>query len=80
MLFKDLPKLTQSNHCYYYLIIMVLLGLVGCTDRDDTDPIDGGERSNLKIRVDYRTHCQYLVSDHGGITPRMNKDGTQICD
>ncbi len=62
------------------IFVLIFLSLLGCSDRDDTDPKDGNKRSNLAIRIDYRTHCQYLVSDHGGVTPRLNKDGTQICE
>ncbi|WP_201240163.1 hypothetical protein [Rhodothalassium salexigens] len=47
-------------------------------DRDDTDPPDG--RSQMGLRVDYRTGCQYLVTPFGGITPRLDASGHHICE
>jgi hypothetical protein len=45
---------------------------------DDTD----GEtkRSGMRLFTDYRTGCQYLGGAWGGITPRVNRDGTHMCD
>lgn len=46
---------------------------------DDTDDQERKIRSGVSIRVDYRTGCQYLVTMFGGITPRMEVDGRQVC-
>ena len=32
------------------------------------------------VYVDDLTGCQYLRTYKGGITPRLNKDGKQICE
>jgi hypothetical protein len=45
---------------------------------DDTDS-QSGQRSNMELLTDYGTGCQYLRVIGGGITPRMDADGTQIC-
>jgi hypothetical protein len=44
------------------------------------DPTDKDEwnRSNLVIRIDYNTGCQYLESPHG-LTPRLNQLGQTMC-
>lgn len=48
--------------------------------RDDTDMGSwGGGRSGIKPVTDAMTGCQYLVSPHGGITPRLDGDGKHIC-
>ncbi|AJC68418.1 MULTISPECIES: hypothetical protein [Dickeya] len=48
-------------------------GLTG----DDTD---GVNRSGLSLYTDAATGCQYISAGGSGITPRMDKDGYQICD
>lgn len=45
---------------------------------DDTDA--PGRRSGMRLSTDYRTGCQYLASPWGGITPRMDRNGKQICN
>lgn len=46
---------------------------------DSTDP--PGDRSDLVIRVDELTGCQYLTdARHGGMTPRLDAQGRPICD
>jgi hypothetical protein len=44
------------------------------------DATDGKERSGLALKTDATTGCQYLVSPWGGITPRLDRLGKQICD
>lgn len=45
--------------------------------RDDTDGAD--ERSGMVLYRDARTGCEYLGNPLGGITPRVGRDGKQIC-
>lgn len=46
-----------------------------------TDSTDRGRfgRSGVVLVVDDLTGCHYLRAPWGGIAPRMNADGTQIC-
>ncbi len=44
------------------------------------DATDGKERSGLALKTDAATGCQYLVSPWGGITPRLDRRGKQICE
>lgn len=45
-----------------------------------TDETDGaGARSQMALRVDHGTGCQYLESSRGSLTPRMGRDGKQVC-
>lgn len=46
--------------------------------RDDSDPAQWGNRSNLKPRTDALTGCQYLEARGGGITPRVDVDGRHV--
>jgi|GEM_PF-5098882 len=67
-----------------YVVVAVLLSMVNYalanyTDigRDDSDPPAG--RSDMKIMTDHMTGCQYLMSARGGLTPRMDENGKQMC-
>ena len=46
--------------------------------KDDSDSED--TRSNMLIRTDYKTGCQYLESTRGYLTPRLDSDKNQICN
>lgn len=39
------------------------------------DSTDGHDRSNMILRTDYGTGCQYLESRTGVLTPRLNTNG-----
>ena len=43
------------------------------------DATDGKKRSGMVLRIDHGTGCHYLESIMGGITPRLDTDGKQIC-
>ena len=45
--------------------------------RDATDPPGG--RSDMRIMTDHQTGCQYLMGSRGGLTPRLDENGKQIC-
>jgi len=61
------------------VIIFLLLGLVAMKDikRDSTD--SPTKRSELILKVDYETGCEYLSEPRGGITPRLDSTGKHIC-
>lgn len=42
---------------------------------DETDNPDSYERSQLSIRTDHKTGCQYLAYRSGGLTPRLDSAG-----
>jgi hypothetical protein len=46
---------------------------------DDTDNLATGKRSNMALRTDYGTGCQYLESSDGELTPRLDRNGKQFC-
>ena len=60
------------------LMVLSLVSLVGCGVRDDTDPPNG--ISGLNVFTDHLTGCQYLKAGLGGLTPRMDQNGKQICN
>lgn len=64
-------------------LLLIALALVGCTDRDDSDPPNG--RSGMVIFKDHLTGCEYLARPAMAplmaqvLTPRMGADGRQVC-
>lgn len=73
-----------SKAAIIYLVLSValsmgnyLLGKYTDIGRDDTDPPAG--RSDMKIMTDHLTGCQYLMSSRGGLTPRLDENGKQMC-
>ena len=44
-------------------------------DDSDAPPL----RSDLRIKTDHLTGCQYFITAFGGITPRVDRDGKQVC-
>ena len=46
----------------------------------ETDSEEDAKRSGLELRFDHGTGCQYLVTRQGHITPRLGRDGKQICE
>ena len=62
-----------------FVAAVVLALFSGCA-RDDSDPAEG--TSGMTPRTDALTGCQYLT--YGGsygaaITPRMDRNGKQVC-
>ena len=74
-----------------YIALMICIGFVvtwvltltpvgnWTTPLDSTDK-SNKHRSGVTLITDYGTGCQYLETNFGGITPRLNADGTQVCD
>lgn len=63
-------------------VALAIAALVGCSQRDDSDPPDG--RCGLVTYTDNLTGCQYLVRPgyvlvSEKLTPRMRADGSQVC-
>lgn len=48
---------------------------------DVTDNPQTGKRSGLRLLIDHGTGCHYVQGGpFGGITPRLGRDGRQICE
>jgi hypothetical protein len=63
----------------WIVVCVVLLAAAhACTPRDDSDPVEGG-RSGVSVTRDALTGCEYLRTPFGGITPRMDNTGKQVC-
>jgi len=63
-----------------FVAAVLLAMLTGCGGKDDSDTAEG--RSGMTPRTDALTGCQYLTyrTVYGAsITPRMDRDGKQVC-
>lgn len=69
-----------------FLVLLVILCVLMASSgqsffsnkRDDTDPPN--DVSGMRLFIDYRTGCHYLGNPMGGITPRFDVNGDQICE
>jgi hypothetical protein len=62
------------------VIFVFLLILVLNFFKVGWDSTDGESRSGLGLHTDNLTGCQYLSSSRGGLIPRLDSDGTHICN
>lgn len=53
--------------------------IIAFIETDDSD-LSRFKRSGLKLHTDYKTGCQYFSSSRGGVYPRLDRNGKQICD
>lgn len=71
----------------FFIASVLLLGLIGCTTNEtnieQATNIKQPENENIEIWTDPETGVQYIIYDRkagyggmGGITPRLNADGT----
>lgn len=58
-------------------MVVLVVALYGCGIKDSTDPPDG--ISGIEPYTDNLTGCQYLGHGFGGLTPRLDATGKQIC-
>lgn len=54
-----------------------IIKIIFSTDVDDTD-IDAWNRSGMRVYTDAKTGVQYLGTERGGLTVRVDKDGKPL--
>lgn len=66
-----------------FLMIVLFLCLVGCADTTDKALAEKNDNDKIVIWTDTETGVQYIIYSYygynggmGGITPRLNADGT----
>ena len=66
-----------------YLIVLfvagVLLALSGCVGRTGDEAKPEAKVLDPYLYRDRTTGCEYLAAGSGGLTPRMDRDGKQVC-
>jgi len=83
---RDKRRDLSSLYSIVYVIlcgifIWIIYGLtIKIAKYDSTDDIQNHNRSGLLLYTDHLTGCQYLKGGTlGGITPRLDRSGKQIC-
>jgi hypothetical protein len=67
----DLLAIIIVGVLLYFLVVRPLFGI----GLDDTDA-SKWNRSGMRIHTDAKTGVQYLSTAGGGLTPRLNADGS----
>lgn len=75
-------KATRFISAYCVIAVVTGLAFVGMfillfslPGPDDTAPLGG-----MDLHIDARTGCHYLSRRNGGLTPRLQADGRQLCE
>ncbi len=64
---------------FLFVLAIVVIDALRPRPFDDTDDLKNQARSGVRLIVDHGTGCQYLTTFAGGITPRLGRDGKQVC-
>lgn len=67
------------NKLYILLCAIVLSGCGNSRATSDSLGINGLSVDPIRARVDPLTGCEYITYREGGITPRMDSSGKQVC-
>ncbi len=59
---------------FWVITVMIILSLFSVDNSDKNFLI----RSDMSIKTDYLTGCQYLTTFWGGITPRLDENGNIV--
>jgi len=60
-----------------FVCLCLIIHWATASKRDSSDK-DEKHRSGLMIRTDHLTGVQYVETPFGGITPRLNADGSMV--
>ncbi len=80
---SEIEQLARTlNIAFYIFCVFVIFkfisGMLGY-GLDDSDR-SWNDRSGMKIRTDAKTGLQYFEAQGGGLTPRLNLDGSQMIE
>lgn len=64
----------------FLIVFALVFSVIHSCGGFGTDDTDGTKRSGIALRTDYGTGCQYLEGSLGGLTPRLDTNGQQICE
>lgn len=78
---KGVYKALDRHLRFFGWVVLILCAVSWAYNRTDfgKDSTDSPEqRSNMIVRVDNKTGCEYLESARGGLTPRLNASGEHL--
>lgn len=62
------------------IIAFAMLALTACTPAErEQAALNNSAGGRLSVHTDQATGCQYLTLFDRSLTPRLNRDGRQIC-
>lgn len=61
------------------LLVLLAPRALATGKKDDSDGVGKDKESGLFVHTDQKTGVQYVSTPLGGITPRLNPDGTPHC-
>ncbi len=64
---------------FLLVVIGITVGEIRPVKRDTTD-VPGGQLSGMDLHKDHMTGCHYLSYHDGGLTPRLDANGNQVCE
>lgn len=67
------------NKLYILICAIVLSGCGDSRATSDSLGISGLSTDPIRARLDPLTGCEYITYREGGITPRMDASGKQVC-
>lgn len=73
---KPLNKLFDRVVSYIAFISAIFILSYWLSGGFDTDSTDGEKRSGMRLHVDNLTGCHYLSAAGGGLTARLDSDGS----
>lgn len=76
---RSLFKVAGLTTVLYVVILIGIAKLITCWQPLDETDLDREHRSGVTPIIDYGTGCQYLKITFGGVTPRLDTSGKQIC-
>lgn len=80
---KEIFNVIWTSLAYKLLALIIFISIVSYfINHSDfmRDSTDGEDRSGLKILKDAQSGCEYLTSQYGGLTPRLDSDHEPICN
>jgi hypothetical protein len=75
---KTMRELKRSMITKILFVLVVFLLIIRLAPLDSSD-YSWKQRSGLSVHVDELTGCHYLSKFLGGVTPRFDSDGNQVC-
>jgi hypothetical protein len=61
------------------VVFAIAYGITRLLPYDDTDDQANSKRSGLTLTIDRGTGCHYVGGMFGGVSPRLDANGKQVC-
>lgn len=69
--------LRQPKQAAFTWLMVGLVAAAGCTALVAMQPKD---QNGIEVYIDNDTGCHYITANHGGVTPRLDRQNKPICE